>query len=82
MSDHKHKIYDALVIPGGPGIFKIRDHNLVQKMIRDFHDLEKCIACICAAPLLLLDQGLNENFQMTCHPSVESKFSSTFLSQR
>ena len=75
LSDHEHSLYDALIIPGGPGIFKIRDHNLVQKKIREFHDAEKCIACICAAPLLLLDQGLNETYPMTCHPSVESQFS-------
>ena len=74
LSDHEHSLYDALVIPGGPGIFKIRDHSLVQKKIREFHNSEKCIACICAAPLLLLDQGLNEKFPMTCHPSVESEF--------
>ena len=76
LSDHEHNLYDSLIIPGGPGIFKIRDHNLVQKKIREFHDAEKCIACICAAPLLLLDQGLNEKFSMTCHPTVESEFSS------
>lgn len=76
LSDHEHSLYHALVIPGGPGIFKIRDHSLVQKKIREFHELEKCIACICAAPLLLLDQGLNKTFAMTCHPSVESEFSS------
>mgnify|MGYP006241530539 CR=1 FL=1 len=76
LSDHEHSLYDALIIPGGPGIFKIRDHNSVQKKIREFHNSEKCIACICAAPLLLLDQGLNETFPMTCHPSVENEFSS------
>lgn len=76
LSDHENRLYDALVIPGGPGIFKIRDHRLVQKKIHEFHNAEKCIACICAAPLLLLDQGLNEKYQMTFHPSVESEFSS------
>ena len=75
LSSHQHSLYDALVIPGGPGIFKIRNHSLVQQKIREFHNSEKCIACICAAPLLLLDQGLNKTFPMTCHPSVESEFS-------
>ncbi|MAI44245.1 MAG: protease [Puniceicoccaceae bacterium] len=74
LSDHEHAIYDALVIPGGPGIFKIRDHSMIQKKIREFHKLKKCIACICAAPLLLLDQGLNQTFAMTCHPSVQAEF--------
>lgn len=76
LSDHEHSLYDALLIPGGPGIFQIRNHRIVQKKIREFHDSKKCIACICAAPLLLLDQGLNETFAMTCHPSVQSEFSS------
>ena len=74
LSAHKHAIYDALVIPGGPGIFKIRNHKMVKKKIREFHKLEKCLACICAAPLLLLDQGLNQTFAMTCHPSVQAEF--------
>ena len=75
LSDHEQNLYDALIIPGGPGIYKILEHTLVQKKIREFHNSEKCIACICAAPLLLLDQGLNEIFPMTCHPSVKMKFS-------
>ena len=74
LSDHEDKIYDALIIPGGPGIFKIRNHNLVLKKIRKYHELKKCIACICAAPLLLLDQGINAKISMTCHPSVENEF--------
>ena len=76
LSDHDHSLYDALIIPGGPGIFKIRSHSLVQKKIREFYNSGNCIACICAAPILLLDQGLNKIHPMTCHPSVESEFPS------
>lgn len=76
LSDHENKLYDALIIPGGPGIFEIRNHRIIQKTIRQYHDLEKCIACICAAPLLLLDQGINKTITMTCHPSVREEFSS------
>lgn len=76
LSDHEDNLYDALIIPGGPGIFQIRHHSMIQKKIREYHNLKKCIACICAAPLLLLDQGLNETFAMTCHPSVQNEFSS------
>ena len=77
LSDHEHSLYDALVIPGGPGIFKIRNHRLVQKKIRQFHNSKKCIASICAAPLLLLNQAIKEKFSMTCHPSIQSEFVST-----
>ena len=76
LSEHETNLYDALVIPGGPGIFQIRNHSMVQKMIRKFHNSNKCIACICSAPLLLLDQGLNETIAMTCHPSVQTEFPS------
>lgn len=76
LTDHVDTLYDALIIPGGPGIFKIRNHSLIQKKIHEYHNSQKCIACICAAPLLLLDKGLNEKIAMTCHPSVQSEFSS------
>ena len=51
LTDHESSLYDALIIPGGPGILKIRAHSLVQKKISDYHNSEKCIACICALRL-------------------------------
>lgn len=76
LSDHENSLYDALIIPGGPGIFEIRNNCTIQKTIRKYHNLEKCIACICAAPLLLLDQGINQTIALTCHPSVQEEFPS------
>ena len=76
LSDHENSLYDALVIPGGPGIFKIRHDTMVKKIICKFHRSKKCIACICAAPLLLKDQGIDEEFILTCHPSVQREFTS------
>ena len=74
LSNHEHSLYDALIIPGGPGIFKIRDHNLVQKKIREFHDAKKMYRLHLCRTTITTDQGLNETFPMTCHPSVESEF--------
>lgn len=73
LSYHQDKLYDALIIPGGPGIFKIRNDILVRNFLRQYHSAEKCIACICAAPILLLDYRLHEKFKISCHPSIEER---------
>lgn len=74
LSDQLNQAFDALVIPGGPGLFKIRSDERLRSMIERQYAQKKCIACICAAPLLLLDLGYNETIPMTCHPTVESAF--------
>lgn len=74
LRDHGATVFDALVIPGGPGIFKIRSDEQIKILIERHNAQKKHIACICAAPLLLLDLGYNEHIPMTCHPSVENAF--------
>ena len=74
LSDQCSKAFDALVIPGGPGIVKIRSDERLKSMIAKQYAQKKIIACICAAPLLLLDLGYNEHIPMTCHPSVAHNF--------
>ena len=74
LSDNLDSVFDALVIPGGPGIFNIRSDERIKSMLEEHRAHEKYIACICAAPLLLLDLGYNEDIPMTCHPSVEDAF--------
>ena len=51
-------LYDAVVVPGGPGIQKIRQYPAICDLLRRHHRAGKCVACICAAPLLLSDAGL------------------------
>lgn len=77
LSDQLNTVFDALVIPGGPGLFKIRSDERVKGMIERQYARRKYIACICAAPLLLLDLGYNEHIPMTCHPSVENEFTNS-----
>lgn len=76
----KDKVFDALIIPGGPGISNIRTNPEIKSFILKHYEQNKCLACICAAPLMLLDLGLNASHAFTCHPSVASKF--TQLSQK
>ena len=74
LSDNLDSVFDALVIPGGPGIFNIRSDERIKSMLEEHRAYKKLIACICAAPLLLLDLGYNKDIPMTCHPSVEDAF--------
>lgn len=65
--------FDAVILPGGPGIQKIRQHPIICKLFKQQKDEGRIIGCICAAPLLLLDSGLIENLRYTCHPSVRDE---------
>lgn len=63
-------IYDACILPGGPGIQAIRKHPLLCGVLRRHAAADALIGCICAAPLLLLDAGLIESIDYTAHPST------------
>jgi len=65
--------FDALVIPGGPGVHPLRTHGYLSNIIDGMYQEHKWIAAICAAPLLLNDQGLLEGRDFTSHPSTEEE---------
>lgn len=67
--------FDALVIPGGPGVKNLRNDDRVSALIRSFANAGKWIAAICAAPLLLHDQGLLEGKRYTAHASTADTLS-------
>ncbi|MBN2235570.1 MAG: DJ-1/PfpI family protein [Opitutales bacterium] len=62
--------FEALVIPGGPGVKNLRNDVRVGALIRSFADAGKWVCAICAAPLLLHDQGLLEGIRYTAHVST------------
>ncbi|MEQ9825140.1 MAG: DJ-1 family glyoxalase III [Puniceicoccaceae bacterium] len=65
--------FDALVIPGGPGVHPLRSHGYLSNIIDLMYQEHKWIAAICAAPLLLHDQGLLEGRDYTSHPSTQDE---------
>jgi 4-methyl-5(b-hydroxyethyl)-thiazole monophosphate biosynthesis len=65
--------FDAVILPGGPGIQKIRKHPIICKLFKQQKAANRIIGCICAAPLLLLDAGLIANLRYTCYPSVRDE---------
>ncbi len=67
------KIFDALVIPGGPGILNLREDNRTREVIAAHDEADKIVAAICAAPLLLKDTGVLRDRPYTAHFSVHGE---------
>lgn len=61
---------DALVLPGGgPGAWNLRDSDQVMELVCHFHQQEKWIAAICAAPIVLAKAGILEGKTITAFPA-------------
>ncbi len=65
--------YDLLVLPGGPGVFTLRDDQRVLDLIRRRSEAGLTVAAICAAPLLLKDAGVLEGKAHTAHGAVSDE---------
>lgn len=66
--------YDGLVIPGGPGSFKIMPNiNEVTEYIHYFAAKKKLVASICAAPHLVGKLGYFKDRDYTVHPGFEDQ---------
>lgn len=73
LAEVAEQAFDALLLPGGPGILQIRQHPLICELLRKQQAAGKLIGCICAAPLLLRDAGLTDHLRYTCHPTAEDE---------
>lgn len=72
LSDCKEDAFDALLIPGGPGVFVLENNMQVLNLIQHFATRNKWVATICAAPLLLKRAScLPKHF--TAHACVEEE---------
>jgi 4-methyl-5(b-hydroxyethyl)-thiazole monophosphate biosynthesis len=70
LDDCLGKKYDLLVLPGGPGVFSLREDarvlDLIAKQVQ-----EGCpVGAICAAPVLLKDAGVLNGKSHTAHGAV------------
>lgn len=70
--------YDALFLPGGPHYVELQDNETVKKLILTFHEQQKYICAICAAPTILGKMGLLNNRQYTCFTSMNQDFGGTY----
>lgn len=65
---------DMLFLPGGTtGVRNLRKHEGLCTVLKEFHEEDKTIAAICAAPTLLEELGILEGKNATCYRSLADK---------
>lgn len=73
--------YDALFLPGGPHYAELQENEAVQQLIKAFHNQQKYICAICAAPTILGHLGLLKNRKYTCFTSMNQDFGGSYIDQ-
>lgn len=66
-------LFDLLLLPGGPGVAKMRADGRAGECASDFVGSGRPVAAICAAPLILRDAGLLEGKRFTAFPGVRAE---------
>lgn len=74
--DAEEKNYDAVVLPGGPASWTLRDTPRVKKLVQEFAAAGKLVSAICAAPIALEAAGILKEHRVTCYPSVKEELTS------
>jgi DJ-1 family protein len=65
---------DMLVLPGGmPGTNNLQNHKGLDMLLREFHQKDKKLAAICAAPKVLGSKGILKGIHATCYPGYEEE---------
>ncbi|KAI6677948.1 hypothetical protein NL676_038744 [Syzygium grande] len=69
------KVYDLVALPGGmPGSARLRDCEILRKIMSKQAEGQRLYGAICAAPAVtLLPWGLLKRKQTTCHPAFFDK---------
>jgi 4-methyl-5(b-hydroxyethyl)-thiazole monophosphate biosynthesis len=63
---------EMIVLPGGiPGATNLREHKGLCSQILNFHDSDKPLGAICAAPLVFGELGLLKGKNAVCYPGFE-----------
>ncbi|MBK1879977.1 DJ-1 family glyoxalase III [Pelagicoccus mobilis] len=62
--------FDLVLLPGGPGVLELLDHDSLRDLLLQQDSEGKQIAAICAAPKVLAQHGLLSTRQATSHISV------------
>jgi len=70
--DSNYEDADMLVLPGGmPGTTNLLEHKGLDTLLREFHNKDKKLAAICAAPKVLGNKGILKGVKATCYPGSE-----------
>lgn len=64
--------FDMLILPGGmPGTTNLLNHTGLVEKLKEFNQAGKMIGAICAAPMVLGENGILEGKNAVCHPGFE-----------
>lgn len=74
--------FDALFLPGGPGVKHLRADPRVRARLLAQHAAGRWIAAICAAPTVLHDAGLLAGRRYTAHFSVAGELKDILAQER
>lgn len=74
--------FDALLIPGGPGVTALHDDGRPTILAQEFFKANKPVAAICAAPTLLRAAGLLHGKKFTAHFSVQGELPTALVDER
>lgn len=74
--------FDCILLPGGPGVGRLRADPRVLGIVRRQHEDKRWIAAICAAPVVLKDSGVLEGFRFTAHFTVAAELPGALLNER
>lgn len=77
LKDISHRDYDAIVLPGGmPGASHLQESETLIEMIGKFHEDNRLICAICAAPIVLASAHIIGHREFTCYPGFEDEVKS------
>ena len=75
-------LFDCLLLPGGPGVKQLRADPRVRPLVLRHHAAGRCLAAICAAPMVLHDAGLLTGRRYTAHFSVAEELPDLLPAER
>lgn len=76
------RLFDLLILPGGPGVKLLRADSRVRATVLAHHSAGRWLAAICAAPTVLADAGLLAGRRYTAHFSVADELPAILADER
>jgi protein deglycase len=73
LDDCLGETFDMVILPGGPGVDKLRRDERVVELVRRSHAAGVPLAAICAAPVILADAGVAQAHTLTSFPGREAE---------
>ncbi len=73
LSECLSQAFDMVILPGGPGVDRLRKDERVLELVRRTHAAGTPLAAICAAPLILADAGVAAGHTLTSFPSARAE---------